>query len=344
MIDYLLQYALFLVEAATVVAAILVVTAGVFSLIRQAKGEAGEHLEIRKIRERYESMAEHLYENLLGKSENKARLKARKKSRKAEKKAAKAGRHKGRSRLFVLNFEGDVRATGVRDLREEISAVLQVAGKEDEVLLRLESPGGVVHGYGLAASQLSRIRERGIKLTIAVDKVAASGGYMMACVGNRIIAAPFAIIGSIGVVGQVPNFNRWLKERNVDVEMHTAGDHKRTLTFFGENTEAGREKFNEELEETHKLFKSFIGQYRTGLDVDKVATGEHWYGTRALELGLVDSLRTSDDYLLDNLETRDIFEVRRHHRKTPIEKLTDNSTRMVEKLAEWSAHMTGQSR
>src|SRR5699024_4687864 len=160
--------------------------------------------------------------------ENKARLKARKKTRKAEKKAAKAGHQHVKPRLFVLNFDGDVRATGVRDLREEISAVLQVARKEDEVLLRLESPGGVVNGYGLAASQLTRVRQHGIKLTIAVDKVAASGGYMMACVGDRIVAAPFAIVGSIGVVGQVPNFNRWLKERDVDFEMHTAGNYKRT--------------------------------------------------------------------------------------------------------------------
>jgi serine protease SohB len=331
-IDYLLQYALFLAEAVTIVVAILLVANGLALLIRQARGQSRESLEVKNVNERFEHMGERLYEALLNKTELKARAKEHKQKQKAEKKAAKAGQRTLKSRLFVLDFEGDVRASAVDNLLEELSAVLQVARPEDEVVVRLESPVGMVHGYGLAASQLVRLKQRNIKLTVAVDKVAASGGYMMACVAERIVSAPFAIIGSIGVVGQVPNFNRWLKERNIDFELHTAGDHKRTLTLFGENTDAARDKFNEELEETHNLFKRFVAEHRPKLDIETVSTGEHWYGTQALNLGLVDEIQTSDDYILQAFEGRDIFEVHHRKRKTALERLPGNVTKLAVRL------------
>src|SRR6202048_4399856 len=213
---------------------------------------------------------------------------------------------------------------------EEISVVVQVARPEDEVLLRLENRGGMVHTYGLAASQLRRLKSAGIRLTASVDEVAASGGYMMACVAERIIAAPFAIIGSIGVVGQLPNFNRFLKEHNVDFELHTAGQYKRTLTLFGENTDAARDKFQEELEDTHKLFKSFVTENRPQLEIEMVATGEHWYGTRALERNLIDIIQTSDDYLLAASKDRDIFEVH-YKRRRPLQERLASGIRAVVK-------------
>ncbi|NJN48183.1 MAG: protease SohB, partial [Candidatus Competibacteraceae bacterium] len=179
----------------------------------------------------------------------------------------------------------------------------------DEVVVRLESAGGLVHAYGLAASQLARIKERKIGLTVAVDKVAASGGYLMACVADRIMTAPFAVVGSIGVVSQLPNFNRLLKKHDIDFELLTAGEYKRTMTLFGENTDKARLKFQEELEETHRLFKEFLRTYRSQLDLDRVATGEHWYGTQALELKLVDELRTSDDFLLEASKDAALYEV-----------------------------------
>ncbi len=222
----------------------------------------------------------------------------------------------------MLDFHGDLQASATASLREEISAVLQVARSGDEAVLRLESEGGVVHGYGLAASQLRRIREAGVKLTVAVDKVAASGGYLMACVADRILAAPFAVVGSIGVVGQLPNFNRLLKKHEIDYELHTAGEHKRTLTLFGENTEAGREKFRETLEDAHALFKSFIQQNRPAVDVAQVATGDHWFGTRALALKLVDELKTSDDYLLERSKACDLYELRYKRHRGLVERLT----------------------
>ncbi len=310
--SFLLEYALFFVKTVTVVAAVLLVVAGVMVISqRQRKREQG-HLEVTSLNERYEEMSQALAEVLLPKDELKRRKKEEKRRKKAERKLRARGegeKSAGKKRLFVLDFEGDIQANAVEHLREEISAVLTLAKPGDEVLVRLESGGGTIHGYGLAASQLERIRTRNIALTVAVDKIAASGGYLMACVADRLIAAPFSIIGSIGVLAQLPNFNRLLKKHDIDFEQLCAGEYKRTLTLFGENTDKAREKMQQELEEIHALFKGFVKRQRTGLDVEKVATGEHWLGSRALELGLVDELLTSDDYLMAARDHADIVEV-----------------------------------
>lgn len=226
---------------------------------------------------------------------------------------------------FVVDFDGSMDAHEVNSLRKEITAVLAVATPEDKVVVRLTSPGGVVHGYGLAASQLERVKRAEIPLIAVVDKVAASGGYMMACVAEKIIAAPFAIIGSIGVVAQVPNFHRLLKKNEIDVELHTAGEFKRTLTLFGENTDQGREKFKEELNETHLLFKEFVKSQRPSLDIDSIATGEHWYGLQAKEKGLVDEISTSDDYLQTLYKDHQVLQVKYIQKKSLAEKVTQNA-------------------
>ncbi|KUJ80242.1 protease SohB [Microbulbifer flavimaris] len=226
-----------------------------------------------------------------------------------------------RVRLFVLHFDGDIKASALAQLREEVTAILQVAEPGDEVVVCLESPGGVVANYGLAASQLARVRSAGIQLTIAVDKVAASGGYMMACVADRILAAPFAMLGSIGVLAQLPNFNRFLKRYDVDFELFTAGEYKRTVTMFGENTEQGKEKFQSDLEEIHALFQHFVSEYRPQLDVAKVSTGEVWFGQRAVELGLVDELKTSDEYLTSRASDADLYQVEYKERKNIAKKM-----------------------
>ncbi len=225
-------------------------------------------------------------------------------------------RKKNNEKVYVIDFTGDTAASAVESLREEITLILATAtAGRDRVVLRLESPGGMVHGYGLAAAQLVRLREAGFHLTICVDKVAASGGYMMACIANQIISAPFAVVGSIGVVAQVPNFNRLLKEHNIDFELYTAGEYKRTVTMFGENTQEGKAKFEQELQQTHALFKHFVEKYRNQLNVEQVATGEHWYGQDALDLKLVDELKTSDEYLLSLLDKHDVYTI--HTRKKP---------------------------
>ena len=242
-------------------------------------------------------------------------------------------RKKNNQKIYVLDFKGDTAASAVEQLREEITLILATAkAGRDRVVVRLESPGGIVHGYGLAAAQLVRLRDAGFHLTICVDKVAASGGYMMACIGSEIVSAPFAILGSIGVVAQVPNFNRLLKEKNIDFEMYTAGQYKRTVTMFGENTEEGKAKFEEELQQTHVLFKHFVEKYRPQLNVEKVATGEHWYGQDALDLNLVDKLQTSDEYLLSLLSQHDIYVIQTRKKPTLGEKLGLQAAQMADSL------------
>ena len=238
-----------------------------------------------------------------------------------------------KDRTFVIHFDGDTAASGVDFLSVEISAVLTMAGPADEVVVCLESPGGMVHSYGLAASQMMRIRNKGIPLTAIVDRVAASGGYLMAAVANRILAAPFAVIGSIGVVAEIPNLHRLLKKNDVDVEVLTAGKYKRTLTLLGENTDEGREKFREELEDVHALFQEFVAENRPELDIEAVATGEAWYGKRALDLKLVDGLATSDEYLIELCETRDVFEVTWEETKKPIDRVLDKFNGMLDRIS-----------
>lgn len=302
MIDYLMQYGLFLAQVVTLVAGIGVVIVLVAAMARREREE--ERLEIKDLNQRFRTMELTLKQGILSKKAFKAEAKAAKK-RKDEKKTDEQG-----DRLFVINFRGDIRASAVASLREEVSAILTLAKGGDEVLVRLENAGGLVHDHGLAASQLARIRERGVSLTVAVDKIAASGGYLMACVANRILAAPFAVLGSIGVLAQIPNFNRLLTEKGVDFEQFKGGEFKRTVSLFGKITDGDRAKFSQEIEDTHALFKEFVSSQRPALDMGQVATGEHWYGKRALDLGLCDELKTSDDYLLERSEKTRIFEVK----------------------------------
>lgn len=328
--EFLSEYGMFLAKAATLVAAVLVVVGGVVALVRRGEGqpESRGRLDIRHLNETYDSMAFALKAATLPK-------KAFKHYQKEEKARAKQRDKIERRRVFVLDFHGDIRAAAVASLREEVTAVLTVAQPEDEVVVRLESAGGLVHGYGLAAAQLLRIRDRRVKLTVAVDKVAASGGYMMACVANRIIAAPFAVLGSIGVVAQIPNFNRALSERGVDFEQVTAGRYKRTVTMFGRTTEEDRAKLREEIEEVHALFKAMVAQNRPALDIEAVSTGEHWYGTRALELGLVDTLGASDDYLLAAAARADVFRVSYRARHSLPEKIMAAVRAAAEQVELW---------
>lgn len=299
--EFLVDYASFLAKTVTLVVAIVIVLIALASMRRGRSKQSGGHLEVHKLNEFYKSMRERLEQAVMEKDAFKALRKREAKAAKQNKKAESP------ARVFVLDFDGDIRASAVDNLRHEITALLTMATPQDEVVLRLESGGGMVHGYGLAASQLVRIRDAGVPLTVCVDKVAASGGYMMACIGNRILTAPFAILGSIGVVAQLPNVHRLLKKHDVDFEVLTAGEYKRTLTVFGENTEKGREKFQEDLETTHELFKSFVARYRPQLAIDEVATGEVWLGMAALDKQLVDELKTSDEYLGERAREADLF-------------------------------------
>jgi len=335
-VELLSQYGLFLAKIVTVVIAIAAIAALIVNLT-QRKRQRGE-LRITRLSEQYKEMQEDMSLALLDSHQQKLWHKVQKKKHKQEAKVAKAKaklnapQGEAKPRVYVLDFKGSMDAHEVSSLREEVTAVLAVAKPQDQVVVRLESPGGVVHGYGLAASQLQRLCEKQIPLTIAVDKVAASGGYMMACVADKIVAAPFSIIGSIGVVAQIPNFNRFLKSKEIDIELHTAGQYKRTLTLLGENTEEGRQKFREDLNETHHLFKDFVHQMRPALDIEQVATGEHWYGTQAQEKGLVDEVGTSDDLLLNLMEGRELIGVRFTQRKRLLDRFTNSAAESADRL------------
>lgn len=307
--EFLSQYGLFLLKSLTVVVAALVIFAGFFSISRKPKPK----LEVTSLNEHYDHLNSLMSKEILGK------------------KAPKKKKNKSASQptLYVIDFHGDIKASQVEQLRDEVTAILCIAKPEDEVLVRLDSPGGVVNSYGLAASQLQRIRDKKIPLTISIDKIAASGGYLMACVANHIIAAPFAIIGSIGVVAQIPNFYRWLKKHDIDVELLTAGEYKRTLTLFSETTEKGRKKVQEDLEKIHTAFRNYIAMNRVQLDMDKISTGEHWLAKDAFDLNLVDKLSTSDEYLIEKMSHYQAFKLAIPPKTSLANKLLKPALRMM---------------
>jgi serine protease SohB len=329
--DLLFNLLLFGSKTLMILVAILIVIAVIFFLTSRGRARSRAQMEVEKLNDRFKDLRELLQSEILPEKEFKALMKSEKKVLKKEKKSDAK-----RKKIYVLDFDGDIRASAVQNLREEVSAVLSVATNEDEVVLRLESPGGLVSNYGLAASQLQRLRDKEISLTICVDKVAASGGYMMACVGRKILAAPFAVVGSIGVVASVPNFHKVLQKHDVDYREITAGQYKRTVTMFGEITKEGLEKFKSQLEETHELFRSYVQIHRPQLNIEKVTTGEYWYGTQALDLKLVDGLQTSDDYLMSHLEHADIYKISYHVRKRLSERLAEGwasaTTKLIEKV------------
>ena len=329
MTEFFSEYGLFLLKVVTITIAIIAIMGFAAAAGRRAHQEA---LEVESLNKKYRSLAQALRQAVLKKGDRKKEAKKEKQRQKAEEKAAS-----DRPRSFIIDFKGDLKASAVPSLREEVSAILDVATSDDQVIVRLENHGGVVHEHGLAASQLVRVREAGVPLHVCVDKVAASGGYLMACVADRIHAAPFAILGSIGVLAQIPNFNRLLDEHGVDFEMITAGKYKRTVTMFGENTDEDRAKLKQELEDVHSLFKNAVSKYRPELDLDTVATGEHWYGTRALELGLADEIKTSDELLHELAADRDLYHVTYKIRRPLQQRLMANIDSALEKAtaARW---------
>jgi serine protease SohB len=337
-VEFFAEYASFLAKTVTLVIAILVVLASFAALRSKGRRKSAGQLQVSKLNDFYKGLRERLEQSLLDKDQLKALRKSQSKTEKKQKKKPEA-----KGRVFVLDFDGDIKASATESLRHEITALLTLATPKDEVVLRLESGGGMVHSYGLASSQLARIRQAGVPLTVCIDKVAASGGYMMACIGEKIISAPFAILGSIGVVAQLPNVNRLLKKHDIDFEVLTAGEYKRTLTVFGENTEKGREKFQEDLDITHELFKNFVARYRPQLAIDEVATGEIWLGIAALDKQLVDELKTSDEYLSERAKSAELYHLHYAERKSLQERIGMAASGSVDRvLLSWWSRLTQQ--
>lgn len=331
--EYLIEYGLFLAKAVTIVVAIVLIIGTIANAgQRQMKGHKKGSIKVTRLNDHLDELRNALRHSVFDKAQLKLLGKQEKKKHKAEEKEKKAQLKKEieadnpdaverKPRVYVLNFKGNIPADAVDCLREEITAILSLAEARDEVLLRLESPGGMVHAYGLASSQLMRIKNRKIPLTICVDKVAASGGYMMACLADKLVAAPFAIIGSIGVLVQLPNFNRVLKKHDIDFEQISAGEFKRTLSTFGEITEKGKEKVQEEVENIHQIFKAWVKDNRPSVEIDKIATGETWVGSQAKERYMVDELKTSDECIVDACDRADVFEVEFETKKSLQDKM-----------------------
>lgn len=317
--EMLYQYIFFFAKIITLMIAVIVTLAAVVGILSRSKESLKNNLKVTKLNKIYQDLTN----NILRVSLDKKQFKSHKKQQNKNKSTT-------RSKAYLLKFQGDIRASSVEQLRQQVTAILQTATPKDEVIVTIHSPGGMVPNYGLAASQLVRIREHNIPLTVCVDQVAASGGYLMAVVANKILAAPFAIIGSIGVVAQLPNFNRLLKKNDIDFEEHTAGEYKRTLTYFGEITKEGKEKFQEGLVEVHDLFKEHVINYRPTINLDEVANGDYWYGSNAKQLNLIDEIITSDDYLLALSEHKDIYLLESESKKTFVEKLTKNVNILAE--------------
>ena len=312
--EWLAEYGLFLAKAMTVIAALGLAVGLVVGVARRGRGsrEHGPCIEVTHLNRRYREMVATFERVTLSRKALRARRKADKAERKAwekEQQQRPPNGGGGRRRIFVIDFKGDLQASGVVALRDEVTTILAVASKQDEVLVRLDNSGGAVNAHGLGGSQLARIRAGGIRLTVAVDRVAASGGYMMACVADRILAAPFAIVGSIGVFAMIPNLHRLLEARGIDVEQFQAGESKLTVNMLGKTTDAGRAKLQDQLETVHTLFKEFVTEYRPALDIERVSTGEYWCGQEALTLNLVDEIRTSDDYLYEASREADLYHV-----------------------------------
>ena len=324
MLEIFLEYGLFLLKVITVLISVIVLISFVAA---SKKSTAAEGLEIENLNDKYKGLSDSLNKAVMEKDEWK-------KKQKSEKAIAKKNKKKKtrKPKAYILDFIGDIKASAVPSLREEITAILDIAKRNDQIVLRLDNHGGVVHEHGLAASQLARIRQKKIHLTVVVDKVAASGGYLMASVANKIYAAPFAILGSIGVIAQLPNFNRLLDNYGVDFEQITAGQYKRNVTMFGKNTDEDREKLKDQLEEIHELFKSSVNEYRPQLDLERVATGEHWYGSKALELGLIDEIKTSDELLIEMAKKYEIFSVKLKVKKPLKKRLLSNIDSLLEKV------------
>ena len=331
--EYLIEYGMFLARAATIVVAIVIVV-GAIAAVGSKQKKAGKKgsLKVTRLNDHLDEIRDAMRDTVLDKDHLKLVYKEEKKQAKADQKDKKAklkqeqkeedgADDERKKRVYVLNFKGNIAADAGASLREEITAVLSMAEDKDEVILRLESPGGMVHAYGLASSQLLRIKNGKIPLTICVDKVAASGGYMMACLADKLVAAPFAIIGSIGVLVQLPNFHRVLKKHDVDYEQISAGEYKRTLSVFGEITQKGRDKVQEDVENIHDIFKSWVKDHRPSIEIDKISTGETWVGMQAKEKYMVDEIKTSDECLVEACNDAEVFEVEYEFKKTIQDKL-----------------------
>jgi serine protease SohB len=328
--EILTDYLIFLLKVFTIA---LAITIPLLIVIGTSKGKSQSRgkLSITNLSNKFEEMGNAVKGSVMNPKELKKFNKDISKDKKKKDKGKDKDKDNETDSVFVLNFKGDIQASEVEKLKQEVNAILLSDTECREVVIRVESGGGSAYAYGLCAAELKRLVDNEINLTVCIDKVAASGGYLMSCVATKIIAAPWAIVGSIGVIAQLPNFHRLLKKNSIDFEMHTAGAFKRTLTTLGENTDEGREKFKSDLEDLHLIFKNFVKEQRPQVDTEIVATGETWQGEDAVKVGLVDSLETSDNYLVSLSKDAKLFEIEFVEKKNLTERFAISMQIVIEK-------------
>jgi len=330
--EFLTEYGIFLAKLITLIIGLGFILMMAIGAAKMRDRSPFGILQVLHLNRQLQRTADQLKSVILTKKELKEMRKKEKKAAKKEKREKKE--QKKRPIVYVLDFHGDIQATQVKNISRLISALLEIVKPKQEVILRLESAGGMVHSYGLAAAQLLRLKEHKLNLTVCVDKVAASGGYMMAAMADKICAAPFAVVGSVGVIGMIPNLHRLLKDNKIDIEQHTAGEYKRTLTLLGQNTPKGRAKFKKDLARIHDLFKSLLKEHRSQLPINKIATGEVWYGREAQKLKLVDEIITSDEYLMQKCKSAEVYLVRIKERKKLDDRLGKIGESLMDRLSD----------
>lgn len=178
-----------------------------------------------------------------------------------------------------------------------IQSELRLAAEDDRVkalVLRINSPGGGATASDQIYSEIVRFkRERNIPVITALGDLAASGGYYVACAGDRIVAHPTTVTGSIGVILLNLNLEGLLGKVGVRNETYKAGSHKDLLSPFRGATPEERRIIQAVLDTMHARFISVVRESRPGLDparVPELTDGRIFDAPQAVATGLVDEI------------------------------------------------------
>ncbi|WP_343192796.1 S49 family peptidase [Buchnera aphidicola (Taiwanaphis decaspermi)] len=224
-----------------------------------------------------------------------------------------------KSNLYILDYNDKIKKNKIKKLREEISSIILVAKKNDEVLLRLENTSDIVYEYGLVIAQLQRLRKKGIKLIISIDKIVSNGGYIIACVADHISASPFSIIGPINIVVNIPNIDKYTQTSNLNNQLNDCNTFTK-LTLIKNNTKIYVNKIFNKLDIKKYIRNSFIKDMRPSLNLNKIFNQNYWIGENAINEKLIDSINTSDDILFSKKDTHNLLKIKYVYKSNIVEK------------------------
>lgn len=194
----------------------------------------------------------------------------------------------------VIGFSTPLRPglslAGVARMLERAFATRNAAA----VALSINSPGGSPTQSHLIWRRIRELAQEKKRNVIAfVEDAAASGGYMIACAADEIVADPYSIVGSIGVVGGSFGFDKLIAKVGIERRLYTSGEHKAMLDPFLPENAGDVERLKKLQQEIHEGFIALV-KSRRGIKLkgpeDALFSGEYWTGNRALELGLIDGI------------------------------------------------------